>query len=439
LADPADDTAAHQSIERAYREEWTSLLATLAGQVGGDVGLAEEAVADAFAAAAAAWPASGVPVRPGGWLTTVARRRAIDTLRRGRTRRANHAALEHLEALVRHDNDTPTAGDHGHERSGVTDDRLRLLFTCCHPALALEARVALTLRAVGGLEASEIARAFLTTETTMYQRLVRAKRKIKAAGIPYRVPADDDLPERLGGVLHVLHLVYTEGHVASRGDELVRADLCEEAIRLTRLVVELLPDAAEVHGLLALLLLTDARRPARTGAEGIPISLQDQDRSLWNRDAVAEGTIVLEHALARGAPGPFQVHAAVAALHAEAPSWDATDWPQVAALYGELHRLAPSPVVTLNRAAALALADGPHVGLALLATLDDDDRLDRYQPLHATRAELLARAGDLDGAAAAYRRAIDLTHNTAERRALMARATRFGCSVPPPSPTEISE
>ena len=294
--------------------------------------------------------------------------------------------------------------------------------------------MALTLRAVGGLEVPEIARAFLTTETTMYQRLVRAKRKVKAAGIPYRVPADDDLPERLGGVLHVLHLVYTEGHVATTGDELVRADLCEEAIRLARLVVELLPDAAEAHGLLALLLLTDARRPARTGTDGTPISLEDQDRSRWDRDAVAEGTAVLDHALGRGAPGPFQVQAAVAALHAEAPSWDATDWPQIAALYGELHRLAPSPVVTLNRAAAVALADGPHVGLALLATLDGDDRLDRYQPLHATRAELLARNGDLDHAADAYRRAIDLTHNPAERRALVARATRFGCSVPPLAP-----
>ena len=429
MADPAGVTAAHLAIERAYREEWTSLLATLAGQVGGDVGLAEEAVADAFAAAAAEWPTSGVPARTGGWLTTVARRRAIDALRRGRTRTANQAALEHLEALVRDDNDTPPADEHGHDRSGVADDRLRLLFTCCHPALALDARVALTLRAVGGLEVPEIARAFLTTESTMYQRLVRAKRKVKAAGIPYRVPADEDLPERLGGVLHVLHLVYTEGHVATAGEELVRADLCEESIRLARLVVELLPDAAEAHGLLALLLLTDARRPARIDTDGTPISLEDQDRSLWDRDVIAEGTAVLEYALGRGTPGPFQVQAAVAALHAEAPSWDATDWPQIAALYGELHRLAPSPVITLNRAAALAFADGPHVGLALLATLEGDNRLDRYQPLHATRAELLARAGDLDLAADAYRRAIDLTQNPAERRALTARATRFGCAI----------
>jgi len=420
--------AAHLAIERAYREEWTSLLATLASQVGGDIGLAEEAVAEAFATAASDWPTAGVPARPAGWLTTVARRRAIDALRRGRTRVVNQAAVEHLEALIRDDNDMNT-DDRGHSASGVADDRLRLIFTCCHPALALDARVALTLRAVGGLEVAEIAHAFLTTETTMYQRLVRAKRKVKAAGIPYRVPADDELAERLHGVLHVLHLVYTEGHVATSGDDLVRSDLCDEAIRLTRLVTQLVPDAAEAHGLLAFLLLTDARRPARTDGDGMPVSLGGQDRTLWNRDAIAEGTAVLDHALARGTPGPFQVHAAIAALHAEAPSWDATDWPQIAALYGELHRLAPSPVVTINRAAALALADGPHVGLALLATLDGDERLDRYQPLHATRAELLARAGDLDRATAAYRRAIDLTDNAAQRRALTDRATRFGCAL----------
>jgi RNA polymerase sigma-70 factor (ECF subfamily) len=263
----------------------------------------------------------------------------------------------------------------------------------------------------------------------MYQRLVRAKRKIKAAGIPYRVPADDELPERLGGVLHVLHLVYTEGHVATAGDSLVRADLCVEAIRLARLVVELLPASAEASGLLALLLLTDARRPARTDADGTPVSLEEQDRRLWDRGAIAEGTAVLDHALGLGRPGPFQVQAAVAALHAEAPSWEATDWPQIAALYGELSRLAPSPVVTLNRAAALAFADGPHVGLALLATLDGDERLDRYQPLHATRAELLARAGDAAGAADAYRRALDLTTNPVEHRALSRRAARVSGAV----------
>ncbi len=409
-------TEAAEAIERAYREEWTALLATLAGQLRGDVGLAEEAVADAFAAAVAEWPTKGVPDRPGGWLTTVARRRAIDRLRRETTR---STALDHLETLMRDDND-PDPPD----RSGVEDDRLRLVFTCCHPALALEARVALTLRVVGGLEVSEVARGFLTTESTMYQRLLRAKRKIKAAGIPYRVPDAAELPDRVHGVLHVLNLVYTEGHVASGGDDLVRVDLCREAIRLARLVVELLPADAEASGLLAFLLLTDARRPARTDHSGLPVALEDQDRNRWDQALVSEGTAVLGQALALRSPGPFQVQAAIAAVHAEAPHWDATDWPQIAALYGELSRLAPSPVVTINRAAAVAMADGPHVGLAMLDSLDVDDRLDRYQPWHATRAELLARAGDRDGAAIAYRRAIELTQNTAERKALEARSRR---------------
>ncbi|MET0999809.1 MAG: DUF6596 domain-containing protein [Marmoricola sp.] len=411
-------TEAAEAIERAYREEWTALLATLAGQLGGDVGLAEEAVADAFAAAAAEWPTRGVPSRPGAWLTTVARRRAIDRMRRETTR---STALVHLETLMRDDG---AAGSEQPDLSGVADDRLRLLFTCCHPALALEARVALTLRVVGGLEVPEVSRAFLTTETTMYQRLVRAKRKIKTARIPYRIPDAAELPERLHGVLHVIHLVYTEGHVASSGEDLVRVDLCREAIRLCRLVVALLPDEAEAGGLLAFLLLTDARRPARTDSGGVPVALEDQDRGRWDQARITEGTAVLERALVLGSPGPFQVHAAIAALHAEAPHWDATDWPQIAALYGELDRLAPSPVVTINRAAALAMADGPHVGLALLDGLDADERLERYQPWHATRAELLARAGDTEGAAVAYRRAIELTQNTAERVALEARSRR---------------
>jgi len=425
LIEAEDAAAARQALELAYREEWTPLLATLAGQVGGDLALAEDAVAEAFAAAAAEWPERGVPARPGGWLTTVARRRAIDQLRRDQTRTANQAALDHLEQMLRDDPDPSAGRDDGQDTSGVADDRLRLIFTCCHPALAMEARVALTLRAVGGLEVTEVARAFLTSETTMYQRLVRAKRKVKAAGIPYRVPSDDELPERLAGVLHVLYLVFNEGHVASTGDALVRADLCEEAIRLLRMVVELLPGQAEPLGLLALLLLTDARRAARTDEAGHAVALQDQVRARWDEGAIAEGTELLARALALGRPGPFQVQAAIAALHAEAPAWEMTDWPQIAALYGELERLEPSPVVTINRAAALAQADGPHVGLAVLATLEGDERLARYQPLHAARAELLARAGDAAAAAAAYRLAIDLSDNAVERAALEHRSRRL--------------
>lgn len=413
-------TDTHHAIEQAYREEWTTLLATLAGQLGGDIGLAEEAVADAFTAAVAEWPTRGVPSRPGAWLTTVARRRAIDRLRREATR---SAALDRLETSMRDDapND-PAASDH----HGLDDDRLRLVFTCCHPALAVEARVALTLRVVAGLEVAEVARALLTTETTMYQRLVRAKRKITSARIPYRVPEPDELTDRLNGVLHVIHLIYNEGHVATSGDELLRADLSREAIRLARLVARLMPADAEASGLLALLLLTDARRPARVDEQGDPVALADQHRDRWDQELITEGTAVLQRALARRAPGRFQVQAAIAALHAEAPHADGTDWPQIAALYGELSRLAPSPIVTINHAAALAMADGPQVGLVLLATLDVDDRLDRYQPLHATRAELLSRAGDADGAAAAYRRALELTSNAAERSALEARMRRRG-------------
>ena len=421
----SDDVAA--VLDRAYREEWAKVLATLTRQVGGDLGLAEDAVQDAFVAAAADWPRVGVPRRPGAWLTTTARRRAIDRLRREQTRAAHQPALEQLERLQRSGQDDPADADDARDDGTadctvVTDDRLRLIFTCCHPALAMEARLPLTLRSVCGIEVRELARAFLTTEAAMYQRLARAKRKIVTAGIPYRVPPDDQLLDRLAGVLRVVYLIYNEGHSATGGEELVRAGLCDEALRLADLLAELMPDDAEALGLLALLLLTDARRDARTDAAGDAVALDDQDRQRWDRAQIDAGVAVLDRALRLARPGAYQVQAAIAAVHAEAPTSEGTDWPQIAALYASLERLDPSPVVTVNRAVALGRAEGARAGLALLGPLVDDERLARYQPLHAARAELLREAGDLDGARAAYRRAVELTDNARARAALVRRA-----------------
>jgi RNA polymerase sigma-70 factor (ECF subfamily) len=416
----SDDVAA--VLDRAYREEWATVLATLTRQVGGDLGLAEDAVQDAFVAAAADWPRVGVPRRPGAWLTTTARRRAIDRLRREQTRAAHQPTLEHLELARRSGQDAVTADDAGDDASAVTDDRLRLIFTCCHPALAMEARLPLTLRSLCGLEVDELARAFLTTEAAMYQRLARAKRKIVAAGIPYRVPPDDQLLDRLAGVLRVVYLIFNEGHSTTGGEDLVRAGLCDEALRLARLLAELMPDDAETLGLLALLLLTDARRAARIDAAGDAVALDDQDRARWDRAQIDEGAAVLQRALRLARPGAYQVQAAIAAVHAEAPSAAATDWPQIAALYATVDRLDPSPVVTLNRAVAVGRAEGASAGLAVLGPLVADERLARYQPLHAARAELLREAGDLDGARAAYRRAVELTDNARARAALVRRA-----------------
>ena len=411
-------TGAAVALERAYRDERAAVLATLTRHVGGDLGLAEDAVQDAFVAAATAWERDGVPARPGAWLTVAARRKAIDRLRAERSQ-AERAHV--LERLMRFDEDDEPGEE---EVSAVADDRLRLMFTCCHPALALEARIALTLRALGGLTTSELARAFLTSESAMQQRLVRAKRKIAAAQIPYRVPPDDQLPERLAGVLRVVYLVFNEGHTATAGTELVRASLCEEAVRLARLLVELMPDDAEALGLLALLVLTDARRAARTAPDGSFVALEEQDRARYDGERIAEGVAVLDRALRLRRPGPYQLQAAIAALHAQAPTFDATDWPQIAALYGTLALIDPSPVVEVNRAVAVAQAEGPQAGLDVLAPLNADARLDRYQPLHAARAELLRRAGDTDGARAAYARAIELTTNSREREELHRRAAR---------------
>jgi RNA polymerase sigma-70 factor, ECF subfamily len=405
--------AAAGALERAYRDERAAVLAAITRRLDGDLALAEDVVQDAFVAAAVEWDRRGVPDRPGAWLTVTAWRRALDRRRHERVARA------HLPDLVQQPMSDDLDADL--DRSSLDDDVLTMMFTCCHPALPPEARMALTLRSVAGLTVPEIARAFLSSESAMERRLVRARRKVTDARIPFRVPSDDLLPERLAGVLRVVLLVFTEGHLATRGEEPVRGDLCEEAIRLARLLARLMPDESEVHGLLALLLLTDARRPARVDAAGDLVALEDQDRARWDAERIAEGVATLERALALGRPGTYVVQAAIAALHAQARSWEATDWPQIAGLYAELERHDPSPVVRVNRAVAVGLADGPRAGLALLDGLPADARLERYAPLAAARAELLRRAGDTAGADAAYAAAIALTDNEAQRAALERR------------------
>jgi len=415
-------TPLRQSVERVFREESGRILATLIRKVG-DFDLADEAMQDAFAEALEHWPTDGIPDRPAAWITLTARRKAIDRIRRKRPLTGADAILDAHS----------TSGDESAMRDqrldcSVDDDCLRLIFTCCHPALNVDAQVALTLRTLGGLTTPEIARAFLVPPATLAQRLVRAKRKITEANIPYRVPPDHLLPERLPSVLAVLYLIFNEGYSASAGDHLVRHDLCTEAIRLGALLADLMPDEPEAMGLLALMFLQDSRRTARATASGDTILLEDQDRSLWNHDQIEVGKGWVERALAMRRPGKYQIQAAIAALHAEAPSADQTDWPQIAGLFDELMALHPTPVVALNRAVAVAMVAGPARGLELVDAIDLRPLLDGYLFYHATRADLLRRLGRNDDARDAYRRALRLAGNAVERRFLEMRLR--DCSSP---------
>lgn len=402
---------AHDEIGRIFREEHGRTVATLIRYFG-SIDIAEDAVQEAFEVALATWPPDGIPPNPGAWITTTARNRGIDKLRRDRRR---DEISREASAFAEPQQEPEDVGP-------VRDDRLRLIFTCCHPALAQEAQVALTLRLLGGLTTGEIAHAYLVSESTMAARITRAKKKITSAGIPYRVPADHDLPDRLTSVLAALYLIYNEGYAASSGAELTRTDLAAEAIRLARVLVDLMPDEPEVLGLLALVLLTEARRPARTDDGGALVLLADQDRARWNRPMIAEGHELVRRCLRRNAPGPYQIQAAINAVHDDAPSAAGTDWGQIVTLYDQLMRHTPTTVVALNRAVAVAERDGAQAGLDAIEPLRDD--LDGYYPLHAARADLLSRLHRDSDAADAYRKALELTDNEVFRGYLGDRLAR---------------